>query len=61
MVHPEEPAVTRHCAAHGHALIGGEGLGEQALRPGTHRRGQIRVRQIRGVLLPLLQFTLIHE
>ena len=45
MVHPEEPAVTRHCAAHGHALIGGKGLGEQALRPGAYRRGQIRVRQ----------------
>ena len=45
MVHPEEPAVTHHCATHGHALIGGEGLGEQALRPGAHRRGQIRVRQ----------------
>ena len=45
MVHPEEPAITRHCAAHGHALIGGKGLGEQALRPGAYRRGQIRVRQ----------------
>ena len=45
MVHPEEPAVTRHGATHGHALIGGEGLGEQALCPGAHRRGQIRVRQ----------------
>ena len=45
MVHPEEPAITRHCAAHGHALIGGEGLGEQALRPGAYRRGQVRVRQ----------------
>ena len=45
MVHPEEPAVTRHGAAHGHALIGGKGLGEQALCPGAHRRGQIRVRQ----------------
>ena len=75
MVHPEEPAVTRHCAAHGHALIGGEGLGEQALRPGAHRRGQIRVRQVRGILLPrlrgaglggavqlaLIQFTPVHE
>ena len=56
MVDPEEPAVAHHCAAHGHALIGGEGLGEQALCPGAHRRGQIRVRQVRGVLLPL-----IHE
>ena len=45
MVHPEEPAITHHCATHGHALIGGEGLGEQALCPGAHRRGQIRVRQ----------------
>ena len=45
MVHPEEPAITRHCAAHSHALIGGERLGEQTLRPGAHRRGQIRVRQ----------------
>ena len=45
MVHPEEPAITRHCAAHGHALIGGEGLGKQALCPGAHRGGQIRVRQ----------------
>ena len=45
MVHPEEPAVTHHCAAQGHALIGGEGLGEQALCPGAYRRGQIRVRQ----------------
>ena len=70
MVHPEEPAVAHHCAAHGHALIGGEGLGEQALCPGAYRRGQIRVRQVRGVLLPrlggaaqlaLLQFALIHE
>ena len=70
MVHPEEPAVTHHCAAHGHALIGGEGLGEQALRPGAHRRGQIRAGQVRGVLLPrlrgavqlpLLQFAPVHE
>ena len=74
MINPEEPAVTRHCAAHGHALIGGEGLGEQALSPGAHRRGQIRVRQggfgqLRGVLLPrlrgaaqlaLLQFALLQ-
>ena len=75
MVDPEEPAVAHHCAAHGHALIGGEGLSEQALRPGAHRRGQTRVRQggfgqLRGVLLPrlcgavqlaLLQFAPIHE
>ena len=45
VINPEEPTVTRHCAAHGHALIGGKGLGEQALRPGAYRRGQIRVRQ----------------
>ena len=70
MVNPEEPAVTHRCTAHGHALIGGEGLGEQALRPGAHRRGQVRAGQVRGVLLPrlrgavqlpLLQFAPVHE
>ena len=64
MVDPEEPTVTRYGAAHGHALIGGEGLSEQALRPDAHRRGQIRVRQVRGVLLRLsgaVQLPLIYE
>ena len=45
MINPEEPAVTHRCAAHGHALIGGEGLGEQTLRPGAHRLGKGRLGQ----------------
>ena len=65
MIDPEEAAVTRHGAAHGHALIGGEGLGEQTLRPGAHRFGQNRsivLPRLGGaVQLALLQFAPVHE
>ena len=65
VVNPEEPAVTHRCATHGHALIGGEGPGEQVLRPGAYRRGQVRDVLFPclggAVQLPLLQFAPVHE